>query len=209
MQYNLLSKGFSRFIIILVSDLLICNCNENYDFTENLKICILSRVYFAVQVSFENYHVSQVLASLLIKISHCRAPMSFFHTTPLGRVINRLTKDTSDVDKNLADFAAFFIRSAMQLVSTLVLIGIIVPFALFALIPIIVCFYFLYAYFQVSLSSLHLLYRCATTLQSSLSQHCSVIGLTDALKRCARSVACLQHPQKTLWANPLHTNTVN
>ena len=75
--------------------------------------------------------------------------MSFFHTTPLGRIINRLTKDTVDADKNLADFAAFFLRSMLQLISTIVLIGIVVPLALPALLPIMLFFYLLYAYFQV------------------------------------------------------------
>ena len=74
--------------------------------------------------------------------------MAFFHTTPLGRIINRLTKDTVDVDKNLADFAAFFLRSLLQLLSTVALIGIVTPFALPALLPILLFFYFLYAYFQ-------------------------------------------------------------
>ena len=74
--------------------------------------------------------------------------MSFFHTTPLGRIINRLTKDTVDADKNLADFAAFFLRSMLQLISTIVLIGIVVPLALPALLPIMLFFYLLYSYFQ-------------------------------------------------------------
>ena len=82
------------------------------------------------------------------RVSH-RAPMSFFHTTPLGRIINRLTKDTVDADKNLADFAAFFLRSMLQLISTIVLIGIVTPLALPALLPIMLLFYFLYSYFQV------------------------------------------------------------
>ncbi|CAL8468910.1 g8451 [Coccomyxa elongata] len=79
-----------------------------------------------------------------------RAPMAFFHTTPLGRIINRLTKDTVDADKNLADFAAFFLRSLLQLASTIVLIGVVTPFALPALVPILLVFYFLYQYFQAS-----------------------------------------------------------
>lgn len=79
--------------------------------------------------------------------------MSFFHTTPLGRIINRLTKDTVDADKNLADFAAFFLRSMLQLISTIVLIGIVTPLALPALLPIMLLFYFLYAYFQARLIS--------------------------------------------------------
>ena len=34
-----------------------------------------------------------------------RAPMAFFHATPAGRVLNRLTKDTADVDTSLASYA--------------------------------------------------------------------------------------------------------
>jgi len=79
----------------------------------------------------------------------CRAPLSFFHVTPTGRIINRLTKDTSDVDKNLADFAAFFLRSCLQLTSTIILVGVTTPFALPFLVPILLLFYFLYQYFQV------------------------------------------------------------
>ena len=75
--------------------------------------------------------------------------MSYFHTTPSGRIINRLTKDTADVDKNLADFSAFYIRSFLQLLSTIAVIGFTVPFALPAIVPILLMFYFLYQYFQV------------------------------------------------------------
>jgi ABC-type multidrug transport system fused ATPase/permease subunit len=46
----------------------------------------------------------QLLRSLL------GAPMSFFHTTPTGRIINRLTKDTADIDRNLAGNLAFALR---------------------------------------------------------------------------------------------------
>jgi ABC-type multidrug transport system fused ATPase/permease subunit len=45
-----------------------------------------------------------LLASLL------RAPMSFYHTTPSGRIINRLTKDTADIDRNLAGNLSFAFR---------------------------------------------------------------------------------------------------
>lgn len=79
-----------------------------------------------------------------------RAPMALFHTTPPGRVVNRLTKDTADADRNLMDFSAFYTRSLMQLTSTVCLIALLNPFSLWALAPVLLAFYFLYAYFQVS-----------------------------------------------------------
>ena len=75
--------------------------------------------------------------------------LSFFHTTPSGRIINRLTKDTADVDRNLMDFTAMFLRGFLQLFSTVALIGVVTPFALPAIVPILLAFYFMYSYFQV------------------------------------------------------------
>ncbi|GFH29935.1 uncharacterized protein HaLaN_28686, partial [Haematococcus lacustris] len=90
-----------------------------------------------------------LLASLL------SAPMAFFHTTPLGRIINRLTKDTSDVDRNVAPTLAMALRSCLQLAATLLLVcegegevGSVAPFALPPLVVIMAAFYLLYAYFQ-------------------------------------------------------------
>lgn len=82
--------------------------------------------------------------------------MSFFHTTPSGRIINRLTKDTSDVDRVLADFASSCVRAILSLTSTILLVGIVTPFTLSALVPILLMFYWLYAYFQVRVAA------CAT-----------------------------------------------
>lgn len=44
------------------------------------------------------------------------------------------------------DFATFFLRTLLQLTSTVVLIGALTPFALPPLIPILLLFYFIYLY---------------------------------------------------------------
>lgn len=52
---------------------------------------------------------SRVMHEALLS-SLLRAPMSFYHTTPTGRIINRLTKDTADIDRNLAGNLSFAFR---------------------------------------------------------------------------------------------------
>lgn len=74
--------------------------------------------------------------------------MSFFHTNPLGRLINRFTKDTTDVDRNLAQFSSLCLGALFQLFSTFTLIAYLNPIAMWAIVPLLAIFYFVYSYFQ-------------------------------------------------------------
>lgn len=77
-----------------------------------------------------------------------RAPMVFFHTNPLGRVINRFAKDLGDIDRNVAPFVSMFLGQISQLLSTFILIGIVSTMSLWAIMPLLVLFYGAYLYYQ-------------------------------------------------------------
>ncbi|KDP34963.1 hypothetical protein JCGZ_09251 [Jatropha curcas] len=77
-----------------------------------------------------------------------RAPMVFFHTNPLGRIINRFAKDLGDIDRNVAPFVNMFLGQVSQLLSTFVLIGIVSTMSLWAIMPLLVVFYGAYLYYQ-------------------------------------------------------------
>lgn len=77
-----------------------------------------------------------------------RAPMVFFHTNPLGRIINRFAKDLGDIDRNVAVFVNMFLQQVSQLLSTFVLIGIVSTISLWAIMPLLILFYAAYLYYQ-------------------------------------------------------------
>ncbi|KAF5194274.1 Abc transporter c family member 2-like [Thalictrum thalictroides] len=77
-----------------------------------------------------------------------RAPMVFFQTNPLGRIINRFAKDLGDIDRNVAVFVNMFLGQVSQLFSTFVLIGIVSTTSLWAIMPLLILFYAAYLYYQ-------------------------------------------------------------
>ncbi|KAJ0761743.1 putative ABC-type xenobiotic transporter [Helianthus annuus] len=77
-----------------------------------------------------------------------RAPMVFFHTNPLGRIINRFSKDLGDIDRNIAPFVNLCLGQVSEILSTFVLIGLLSTMSLWAILPLLLLFYAAYIYYQ-------------------------------------------------------------
>jgi len=58
-------------------------------------------------------NASDLLLDQMVK-ALIRAPMSFFHATPLGRILNRFTKDCNDVDNQLVFLVSLFLSMFLQ-----------------------------------------------------------------------------------------------
>ncbi|KAG0686339.1 hypothetical protein C6P40_004379, partial [Pichia californica] len=82
------------------------------------------------------------------KILH--VPMSFMDVSPLGRVLNRFTKDTDVLDNEILEQLTQFINPLCEVFGTLILCIIYIPWFAIA-IPLIFTFYILIAnYYQAS-----------------------------------------------------------
>jgi ATP-binding cassette, subfamily C (CFTR/MRP), member 1 len=119
-----------------------------------------------------NLHLN-MLKSLLY------APLTFFHTHPSGRIINRCTKDSADIDRNLATFASSWFQGLLQLLSTAMVVGAVTPFVLPCLVPVLLLFGLLYLFFQASVREINRLDALArspifTAVGNTLSVRCPV-----------------------------------
>lgn len=71
-----------------------------------------------------------------------RAPTSFFDTTPIGRVLNRFSKDQDVIDSMLPETMRGLLNMMLTAVSTLVLICAVSPWFTLALVPIVFLYYY-------------------------------------------------------------------
>ncbi|CAJ1455870.1 unnamed protein product, partial [Effrenium voratum] len=77
-----------------------------------------------------------------------RAPMSFFQDTPTGRIINRFSKDMSEIDKELIWQLINTFVPVLGVVGNFAMVGGIAYFAMLAFLPAFWLYYLLWKYYN-------------------------------------------------------------
>lgn len=76
------------------------------------------------------------------------APMSFFDSTPTGRILSRFSKDLYAIDLELSDYLDFFLFCGLTVVVSLITIVIVTPWFGIAVIPIFFIYVKVLNYFR-------------------------------------------------------------
>ncbi|EGF79410.1 hypothetical protein BATDEDRAFT_25737 [Batrachochytrium dendrobatidis JAM81] len=87
-----------------------------------------------------SYNASKKLhSSMLNRVLN--APMRFFDTTPIGRILNRFSKDIECIDMEVSNGVSGFLRSALRAFTVLMIVTMVAPLLLLLFIPIVIMFY--------------------------------------------------------------------
>ncbi|KAM3195253.1 hypothetical protein ACQJBY_071384 [Aegilops geniculata] len=132
---------------------------------------VLSRSIFFVVLGMQTSRslFSQLLNSLF------RAPMSFFDSTPLGRVLSRVSSDLSIIDLDVPFALMFGFSSSLNAYSNLGVLAVVTWQVLFVSLPMIVLAIRLQRYYLASAKELM---RINGTTKSALANHLgeSILG---------------------------------
>lgn len=79
-----------------------------------------------------------------------RSPMSFFETTPMGRILNRFSKDIESVDMALPYGFLYLTICFLQVASGITMIIVVIPIFVFIISPIIVVYFLVQRFYIAS-----------------------------------------------------------
>lgn len=104
---------------------------------------------FMVMLTVVGTRASKVMLQSAITRA-LRAPMSFFDTTPLGRITNRFSRDVDVMDNTLSDAMRMYLFSLAGILSTFALIIAYFHYFAIALVPLFFLFLFATSFYRAS-----------------------------------------------------------
>ncbi|NXV09693.1 MRP2 protein, partial [Cettia cetti] len=104
----------------------------------------------------------QLLSNIL------RAPMSFFDTTPTGRIVNRFAKDIFTIDETIPMSFRTWISCFMGIISTLIMICLATPFFAIVIVPLAIFYCFVLRFY---ISTSRQLRRLDSVTRSPIYSH--------------------------------------
>ncbi|XP_048240018.1 multidrug resistance-associated protein 1-like [Haliotis rufescens] len=90
---------------------------------------------YSILMAITSVHASRIVHSNML--AHVlRAPMSFFDTTPMGRILNRFSQDIDTLDNELPITLMMWIGRVCTVLSTVLVVSYTTPLFLIAVVPI-------------------------------------------------------------------------
>ena len=111
--------------------------------------------YYVSLISSEQLHDQMTLAIL-------KAPVLFFDTNPLGRILNRFSKDVGSMDEILSMYFLSAIGYILFTISAIILPSLLNPWILLAVAPLVMSCIYIVKYYLIStreLKRLESIYR--------------------------------------------------
>jgi ATP-binding cassette, subfamily C (CFTR/MRP), member 1 len=153
--FNVMMQGFSVYSNIWLSD-----WSENPDAATDMRVRnVFLGVYAALGVgqaltlfagsltlAFGCLGAARYLHNKLLSHS-MRLPMSFFDTTPLGRIMNRFSKDVDMVDNTLPMTIRMWLMMLFNVLAVFVVITYSTPWFAVVIVPLAIFYYFIQKFY--------------------------------------------------------------